>query len=221
MRRAWLLAPLLLLGANAPTPAKTGRVTGKVMVMHGGKPVAKIANVAVWVVGFQEPPGDKIPEMRQRNRQFEPSLIPVTAGGKVSFPNGDPFYHNVFSPSDARKFDLGQFRSDESAKLLEFPKPGVIDVFCNIHPEMAATILVLPNQRFAVPAADGSFTIDGVPEGTWDVYAYDRLADSPIKSKLTVTAGGEATIAFTLDETRTTAHKNKYGADYTPENHHY
>jgi len=83
--------------------------------------------------------------------------------------------------SAARRFDLGQFKQGEK-ETKSFRKPGVVEVYCNIHPEMAATILVLPNRRFTTAAPDGRFAIEGLPPGRWTVFAYDRLADRPARA---------------------------------------
>ena len=137
----------------------------------------------VYVVGFTEPPGDR---SRRDDRAEGPQVRARSRRGhrrrKASaFPNGDPFLHNVFSQSTARKFDLGSFKKGET-KDKEFPNAGVVDVYCNIHPEMAATILVLPNNRHTRAAADGSFVIDGVPAGHVDgVRVHAPRGRSPVE----------------------------------------
>jgi plastocyanin len=201
-------APLLiLLLAGVAAAAPTGGVRGHVRA-------GKDARVIVYLTGFDEPPPDATPELRQKGRQFQPQLIAVTAGQSVSFPNGDPIFHNVFSLSPARRFDLGQFKQGET-QVKQFPKAGVVEVYCNIHPDMAATILVLPNRRFAEVAPDGSFAIDGVPAGTWTIFAYDRLAAKPARAEVTVEAGRTATVDLALEETGApAAHTNKYGSKY-------
>jgi hypothetical protein len=142
-----------------------------------------------------------------------PDLVAITVGDRVAFPNSDLFLHNVFSPSGARKFDLGSFKKGES-KERQFPAPGVVDVYCNIHPEMAATILVLPNRRHARTAADGSFVLDDVPPGVWTVFAYTRRATKPVSAQVKVVAGAEATATLSLTRGPETDHVNKYGAKY-------
>ena len=137
----------------------------------------------------------------------------VTVGGTVAFPNGDPFLHNVFSQSAARKFDLGSFKKGE-AKDKQFPNAGVVDVYCNIHPEMAATILVVPNRAHTVVKSDGTFAIDGVPAGTWTVFAYTRLAVQPAKADVTVTAGTDASVDLALTRGAAKPHDNKFGEPY-------
>src|SRR5207249_947314 len=122
-------------------------------------------------------------------------------GQEVSFPNADPFFHNVFSVSPGQRFDLGQYKRGETKTKL-FREAGPVEVYCNIHPEMAATILVLPNRRFATTGADGTFTIEGVPAGTWSIYAYDRLSSAPEKSVVTVSEGGTAEVDFSVAQTR-------------------
>src|SRR5690349_5968313 len=142
------LATLVCLACAAGArraEAESGAIRGKVTVAGA----APDAEVLVYVIGFEEAPPAREVRVQQRGKRFVPGLIGVTAGQTVSFPNGDPFFHNVFSPSVARTFDLGQYRTGET-KRRRFPTPGVVDVYCNIHPEMSATILVLPNRRFAM-----------------------------------------------------------------------
>jgi plastocyanin len=219
MRRLAALGVLLVAPAIAPpvrpAPAPGGRVTGKVQLTRDGRPLADASGVVVYLVGFEEPPPvGVVPEVRQQSRRFDPPLLAVTRGQEVAFPNADPFFHNVFSPSPARKFDLGQFKRG-IAKKKAFPETGVVDVFCNIHPEMAATILVLPNRRHTVTRADGSFVLEGVPPGTWTAYAFDRHALRPERAPVTVAAGGTAELTFRLEEERFAfPHKNKYGETY-------
>ena len=206
---------VLALLASTAIAAPGGRVAGKVTVSEAdGKPAAAAA-VIVYVVGFAEPAGPSTVSIAQKGRAFVPDLVAITVGEKVAFPNGDPFLHNVFSPSTARKFDLGSFKKAET-KQKEFPTPGVIDVYCNIHPEMAATILVLPNRRHTRTNPDGSFTLDGVPPGTWTVFAYTRRATRPVSGKITVTTGADTTVNLALQRGAEPEHLNKYGEKYRP-----
>lgn len=217
-----LVCMAILFASSVATAGPSGKVTGKVVVTEAdGKPTSG-AEVIVYVVGFSEPPGTADVTVKQRGRKFVPELVAVTLGGKVSFPNEDTFLHNVFSQSSSRKFDLGSFKKGET-KTKEFPAPGVVDVYCNIHPEMAATILVLPNQRHTRTAVDGSFTIDGVPPGNWTVFAYTRRATKPVSTKVTVTAGAETKIELALQRGAEPEHLNKYGEKYrsgTPNTYH-
>jgi plastocyanin len=170
--------------------------------------------ILVYVTGFDEDPAKSTPEIVQKHKKFTPDLVAITAGQSITFPNGDPFLHNVFSPTPSRRFDLGSYRKGKS-KSRKFPKAGVVDVFCNIHPEMSATIVVLPNRRFTFAKDDGSFTIEGVPAGTWHVFAYSRRATKPVSAEITVSDGGTATVSLDLEETvRDFAHENKYGEKY-------
>jgi plastocyanin len=208
--RVWTVA-LLLLAAGAAEPA--GTVTGKITVRRLGRPV-DASGVVVYVVGFDEPPPAQTVEIRQRDKRFVPELVAVTAGQSVSFPNDDPFYHNVFSPSAAHKFDLGQYPKGET-QTKRFPSIGVVDVFCNIHPQMAATVLVLPNRRFARAGADGAFRIDGVPPGHWTLYAWRRGVTEPVSAPIDVTTSGVVQVELALEVKRDdTAHLNKFGEPY-------
>jgi plastocyanin len=219
--RGWALLPLLALApaheAQAepqPPPQPPGRVTGKVTVTEVGGGSAANADVIVYVVGFKEPPAKTTEVIKQQGRRFVPDLVAITAGDRVLFPNNDPFLHNVFSQSPTRKFDLGSYRKGEQ-KDKEFPDTGVVDVYCNIHPEMAATILVLPNRRHTRAGPDGKFVLEGVPPGTWTVFAYTRRAVKPASAKVTVTAGAPVAVDLAVVRGAETEHRNKYGAKYT------
>ena len=197
-----------------------GRVVGHVAVSDAdGKP-ASGADVIIYVVGYDEPAGTAVTAVVQTGRKFVPDLVAITVGEQVKFPNGDAFFHNVFSQSNARRFDLGSFKRGES-KAKDFPALGVVDVYCNIHPEMAATILVLPNHRFTHATSDGSFAIDGVRPGTWKVFAYTRRAVRPAMGSVTVRAGADATVDLAVSRGADGGHANKFGEKYHDVDHGY
>ena len=198
--------------ASVAAAQPSGRVVGTVTLTDpDGQPAT--ADVIVYVTGFNEPPTDKVTVIAQKGRKFIPDLVAITVNEKVEFPNLDPFLHNVFSQSVPRKFDLGSFTRGET-KQKDFPTAGVVDVYCNIHPEMAATILVLPNRRHTLAGPDGKFTIDGVPPGDWNVFAYTRRATKPVSAKVTVRAGADTTVDLAVVRGPEPAHLNKYGEKY-------
>lgn len=126
--------------------------------------------------------------MTQRGERFSPRVLPVAAGTTVAFPNGDPVFHNVFSLSGARTFDLGRYPRGDT-KTVRFDRPGVVQVFCHIHSDMRAVVLVLDTPAFAVPAADGRYAFTGVPPGEYTLVAWHDRAE-PIRRRVRVTNGG-------------------------------
>ena len=210
---------LVLLGATAfadKPAAATGRIHGKVTVTEAdGKPAPGV-DVIVYIVAdnFSEPGGQVTEKIAQKGRKFVPDLVAITKDDSVEFPNEDPFFHNVFSQSPARKFDLGNFKKGES-KSKKFEQTGVVDVYCNIHPEMAATILVLPNKKHVRADAQGRYVLEGVPAGTVKVYAYTRRATTPANSQVTVKANDDVNVDLALVRGAEPPHMNKYGAKYT------
>jgi len=134
--------------------------------------------------------------MDQRNETFVPHVLAIMTGTTVDFPNSDAFYHNVFSLSKIARFDLGRYAAGRS-RSVRFDKPGIVRVFCDIHSHMNAFILVFSHPFFALTTADGRYSIDNVPPGTYNVIAWNEGTASDPKS-ITVPDGGVAELDFTL-----------------------
>ena len=212
-RRLLAVAGLVLTTALGASAAAAGALTGTLTVRDGaGRPVDPSAAV-VYLVGFTEPATGSVVTIEQRGRRFVPDLVAITAGDDVDFPNRDSILHNVFSTSSVRPFDLGSYKRGQS-KRKGFPTAGVVDVYCNIHPEMAATILVLPNRRFTRPGRAGRFNLPGVPPGRWTVFAYVRAAVRPASAVVEVGADGSAAVTLVLTVGAEPPHVNKFGERY-------
>ena len=111
------------------------------------------------------------PKLAQKDQCFAPRVVVVAAGGSVDFPNMDPIYHNVFSVSPTKRFDLGKYPRGQS-RAVQFTKPGLVNVYCDIHSDMAAFILVVPSHVFTQPDADGDFEIAGLPGGRYTMHVW-------------------------------------------------
>ena len=132
----------------------------------------------------------------QRNETFVPHVLAITTGTTVDFPNSDRIYHNVFSLSKTRTFDLGRYAAGRSQSI-RFDRPGIVRVFCDIHSHMNAFILVFNHRFFAVTDADGRYQIDNVPPGTYNVVAWNEgLASEPRAAA--VPDGGSTELDFQL-----------------------
>jgi hypothetical protein len=104
--------------------------------------------------------------------QFRPALLPVRVGTAVSFPNGDDFYHNVFSYSKAKRFDLGRYRKEDKPAVQVFDKPGVVRLYCDIHRHMRGVILVLDTPYFTATDTNGLFRLENLPSGNYLLKAW-------------------------------------------------
>jgi len=134
--------------------------------------------------------------MDQRNETFVPHVLAITTGTTVDFPNSDKFYHNVFSLSKTRPFDLGRYAAGNS-RPIRFDRAGIVRVFCDIHSHMNAYILVFSHPFFAMTNADGRYQIENVPPGTYGVIAWNEGTSSEARP-ITVPDGGVAELDFTL-----------------------
>ena len=149
------------------------------------------------------------------------TLDPVRTGSKVTCPNLDPFFHNAFSNYDGQAFDIG-LHPPGSAREVKFIRPGVVRLFCNIHPTMSAVIVVLNTPWFAVSNAKGTFRIADVPPGDYRLNLFHERALSHVLGKLErqITVGNDELVlpALAISEVGYVAppHKNKYGKDYPP-----
>jgi plastocyanin len=151
-------------------------------------------------------------EIKQKDKQFWPRVAVVQRGTSVVFPNLDAIYHNVFSTSGRNSFDLGAYRAGETPRSVVLATPGVVEVFCNIHSRMSASILVVPSAVYAKVGADGSFRIENVPVGTRKLVVWSPTT-KPTQQKVDVSAAGSQA-SFTLDDQPSAAHLNKLGQPY-------
>lgn len=209
-----VIALLAMFPAETRSAAGLGSVQGTIKVTKGGKAQANHGNVVVFLDGVPPSVADRKHAIRQRNLQFEPRVSVVVKGTTVDFPNEDKVYHNVFSTSREARFDLGLYRSGAS-KSVQLRRPGVIDVFCNIHPDMWSRVLVVPSTLFAATDAKGNFRIDGVPAGTYPISVWHPNNAVEKRGTVTIEPGKAATVKLDVVEgDRPKKHLNKHGQEY-------
>jgi plastocyanin len=167
----------------APRQASVGPETRKVVVyLEGARPGAA-------------PPAMHA-RVRQRGEQFEPAVTVVTTGSTVDFPNDDPYFHNVFSLSRTATFDLGRYPTGTS-RVHRFQRPGIVKVFCHIHAQMSALVMVLDHPWFSIPEETGSFTLPDVPTGDYTLVAWhERIGER--REPIRLTPGATVRVEFTL-----------------------
>jgi hypothetical protein len=160
--------------------------------------------------------------MRQQNKRFLPHVLAVPVGASVDFPNFDPIFHSAFSNYSGQTFDVGLYKPGTS-KTVQFTRPGIVRVFCNIHPTMSAVIAVLNTPWFAVSGASGDYEIRGVPPGDYQLHVFhERAAEDTLNHlvrRITVAqASPQILFPITISETGyiPAPHKDKYGKDYPP-----
>lgn len=157
----------------------------------------------------------------QHNKTFRPHVLVVPVGTVVDFPNRDPFFHNVFSLFDGKRFDLGLYEAGASNSV-RFDRLGVSFLFCNIHPEMSAVVVAVDTPYYGLSDRKGTVAIQNVPDGKYELHVwYERSLPDDVKNLTrTVTVSSASrdlgTINVPENPSFTPAHKNKYGQDYTP-----
>jgi len=182
-------------------------------------------DVVVWIEPLDADPPLRVParhyRMAQKNKHFTPHVLAIPVGATVDFPNLDPIFHNVFSNYDGQIFDLSLYKPNTSRDVV-FKRPGIVRVFCNIHPTMSAIIAVLDTPWFAVSEATGSFTFRDVPAGTYKLHVFHERATEEtlngLVQQIKVEAAGRSLPSITISETGyiPAPHKNKYERDYPP-----
>ena len=136
-------------------------------------------------------------KVAQHSAIFTPHVLPVLAGTKVEWPNNDDIFHNVFSMSDAKPFDLDLYKGSPPEKFVIFDQPGKVDVYCSIHANMHCVVLVLANPYFAKTDVDGHYTITNVPPGKYKLKAWHERVPADSR-EITVPETGATNVDFTL-----------------------
>jgi plastocyanin len=222
IQHGWLLF-LVLLAAVSATSQQVA-LTAHVQLTRNGHQVRNASQAVVWLtpIGAAIAPPQQdashIPQLVQKNKSFQPSLLVIPVGGKVEFPNHDPFFHNVFSLFEGKRFDLGLYESG-TTRFVQFDKPGVSFIFCNIHAQMSAVVIALATPYYAVSDSRGNLSIPNVPPGRYEVQVFHTtVAPDALRAmnrEITVAPGATSLGTFALAESDLAlAHKNKYGRDY-------
>lgn len=226
MRRRCHLGLFLLLGSLTVCAQAQEVLRAHVELTRNGHRVKDASKAVMWLTPIgaritppqQEPTA--IPKLVQKNKSFQPNLLVIPVGGKVEFPNRDPFFHNVFSLFEGKRFDLGLYESG-TTRFVQFDKPGISFIFCNIHAEMNAVVIALATPYYAISNAKGEVSLENVPPGRYQVEIFHSSvapgALHALAREITVGPGQSTLGSFTLAETDVeVAHKNKYGRDYDP-----
>ena len=220
MRLAPVALALVMSGAASPTPgAANGTIRGRVDLRHPPAGMVPRPNVGEVAMPTAHDPGDRRrsvgyletapraafeqrdevrPRMDQRSEMFVPRVLAIVAGTTVEFPNSDRVYHNVFSLSRARSFDLGRYPTGRS-KSVRFDRPGIVRVFCEIHSHMSAFILVFAHRYFAVTDDEGRYRIDNVPPGSYTIVAWNESVPHTTLRVVVPESGGDVEANFALE----------------------
>jgi plastocyanin len=184
-----------LIGLQALQSVATGAIQGRVSATG---PKEDRANFVVTVEDIEGPfpPPEQTAVMEQRELRFVPHVLVILVGTTVEFPNRDPLSHNVFSISDAKRFNFGLY-SQGTVRRLKFEKPGVVELLCHVHLEMSAFIVVVKNPYFARTDADGNYRISGVPPGRHRLRCWHERFPAQERTVL-VPATGYVTVDFSV-----------------------
>src|SRR6266404_906528 len=187
------------------------------------------SDIVVWLkpldpMSGSEPEGTANPKkfrLVQHNKSFQPHVLVVPVGSVVDFPNHDPFFHNVFSLFDGKRFDLGLYEAG-ATNSVKFDRIGVSLLFCNIHPEMSAVVVALNSPYYAVSDRSGNISIAEVPDGNYELHVwYERSLPEELKVltravALSASSRNLGLLSIPEDSGYSLAHKNKFGQDYAP-----
>jgi plastocyanin len=198
-----------------------GDVRGRLTVLDKGKEQADDVGQAVIWLDRPGPVQAVQAEITTSKKSFSPHVLVVPVGSTVAFPNHDPFNHNVFSLSEEQPFDLGLYGRG-ATRSVRFTRAGIIRVYCNVHAQMSALVVVRDGPDFTQPEGDGSFVLPQVPAGRYQLHAWHERSEG-ISQPLDVPSSGLADVALQLDARgyRFRPHLNKYGQPYPLEGRRY
>jgi plastocyanin len=222
---SWLALAYLLL---VPGRLCAGAVSGAIDLVASRDSPARnhrdLSGVVIWLRPLDVddvPLAPKRVRMVQKNKRFDPHVLTVETGAIVDFPNFDPIFHNAFSNFSGQLFDIGLYPPG-SSRSIRFERPGVVRVFCNIHPTMSALIVVLDSPYFTSTDQNGDFTIPAVPPGSYELHVFYEKSLPETLQKLThsITVTPSPLEIPTLEISEAgylpMPHKNKYGRAYSP-----
>lgn len=219
LTHGWLVvAGAFLVAVGGRAAHAQGTVAGRIAIQErAGDPTRDHAAAVIYLVPLDgaSPATRPAPKaIAMHDREFVPRLQVVTPGSRVSFPNEDPFRHNIFSTTPGAVFDLGLYPGGQS-KEAPFPRPGAYPVYCNIHPRMTAFVVVVPSPWYAQAGNDGRWSIADVPAGRYTLTVWHERT-RPYSVELVVPPGGLGDVTAALDARGfvASAHKNKFGKDY-------
>ena len=217
----------MLLVCAALSLAQEITLTARIAMMgHKTSGRHNAGNVVVWLTpvsgGAAPAPMQLAPPLQlvQKNKTFEPHVLVVPVGAVVAFPNHDPFFHNVFSLFEGKRFDLGLYDAG-STRDVHFDKPGVSYIFCNIHPEMSAVVLALETPYYGISNARGEAVIGTVPAGDYTLRVwYENALPETLQAltrQIRVSDRSSTLGVLLLPEAPSSmVHKNLYGREYDP-----
>jgi plastocyanin len=198
-------------------PAAGGTITGKVdLVDKPGRRLTDLTDVVVYLDGVKVKAKPDKASVVMKGKAFIPRVVAVPVGGTVEFPNEDPIFHNAFSVSGPNRFDLALYKRPKTGAQT-FQHPGVVKVYCNIHPQMSAVVMVVDNPFFTKVQADGTFTLENVPAGRHRLLAWHERAGEAAVEVTVADKGAQSAPTLRLDATtyKRQQHKNKFGKDYS------
>ena len=227
-------------GLHAQATSQVTTVRGRVEVVGGeGKSKTRhgaIPGTVVWLTPITGTGGEATaamppssaanPRLVQKNKSFDPHILVVPVGSMVEFPNHDPFFHNVFSLFEGKRFDLGLYEAG-TTRMVRFDRLGISYIFCNIHPEMSAVVITMATPLYAISNRDGQLSLAGVPYGRYMLHVWSEGMGpenaQPLTREITIAENASSLGVIRVPEAngQRMAHKNKYGREYdepTPNN---
>lgn len=189
---SFVLALLPIVAVVAAEPGISGRVVGP-----DGKGIAEAVVFVQSPVDSNAAATRQSAEMDQLNKTFVPGVLPVVVGSEVRFPNHDQIHHHVYSFSRTKTFELPLYKGRD-ALAVQFDKPGVVNVGCNIHDWMSGIILVLPTRHYAMTDANGRFTLSDLPAGNYTLVAWHALSRAKLEETAQQVTANAADVTFSL-----------------------